>query len=75
MAITLTEGRAFVAAVVAEYGTDYPAIGRLLKVLRVAFPAVDWEAELRSRARVHPAFLALGLSIDWWVDQVVRLSA
>ena len=74
MAITLTEGRTFLGAVLAEYGTDYGGAARLLRVLRTAFPAVDWETELRTRARSHPAFAALGLSVDWWVDEVIRLS-
>lgn len=74
MAITLTEGRNLLGAIVTEYGADCASVGRLLRVMRAAFPAVDWNTELRTRARSTAAFTALGISVDWWVDEVIRLS-
>lgn len=74
MAITLTEARGFLAALFTEFGEDYAAQGRILRVLRTQFPAVDWPAELRTRAKASPVFAATGLSVDWWANEVIRFS-
>ena len=75
MAITLAEARQFLVALIVEFDEDYHGQARILRVLRAQFPAVDWPAELRARAKASARFAASGLSVDWWVDEVVRLSA
>jgi hypothetical protein len=75
MAITLTEARAFLVALLLEFREDYQAQARIFRVLVAQFPGVDWPTELRARAQANAAFAASGLSVDWWVNEVVRLSA
>ena len=74
MAITASEGRTFLARLLVEFGEDYHACGRILRQLRVAFPGIDWDTELSGRATASAAFQASGLSIAWWVAEVIRLS-
>lgn len=75
MALSLTEARQFLTALFLEFGEDYNAQARILRVLRAQWPGVDWASELRTRARASAVFAASGLSVDWWVDEVLRLSA
>ena len=72
MAITPAEGEAIVDAVLDAFGEDYPTMGRLIYHLRLALPSVNWEALLASRAATHQPFIDSGLSIDWWVTEVIR---
>lgn len=72
MAITPTERNALVGCLLNAIGEDYPAMGRLVYYLRLEFPALDWENTLTSIATTHQPFIDSGLSIDWWVTEVIR---
>lgn len=53
-------------------GEDASVAARILDFLRTAFTGFDWEGILRTRARDWQPFIIVGLSIDAWVDEVVR---
>lgn len=72
MAITPAEGNALVTCLLLALGEDYPAMGRLIYHLRLQLPAVDWETVLTNIASTHQPFIDSGLSIDWWVAEVLR---
>ena len=71
MPVSNAERRAVVVALLNEFDEDYATVARFVRALRAATPGVNWSAE----ARLWAPFIARGLSIQWWVDQVVRLSA
>lgn len=49
--------------------------GRFLNYLNVAFPGFDWIGILRTRAAIWAPFIADGLSISAWCDDVARYAA
>lgn len=74
MALTSAERNALFDGLFVEFGEDYQSLGRIVRVLRAQFPAVDWTALLVNRARASAAFAASGLSVDWWASEVDRYS-
>lgn len=72
MAITPTERNALVRCLLSAFGEDYSAMGRLVYYLRLELPAVDWPTVLANIASNWQPFIDSGLSIDWWVNEVMR---
>lgn len=72
MAITIPEKNALVRCILSALGEDYPAMGRLIYYLRLELPAVDWPITLGTIAAAWQPFIDSGLSIDWWVNEVMR---
>jgi hypothetical protein len=75
MALTVSERNALVKALLDEFGEDYPNMGRIIRAFRTVFPAVDWATLLTNIASSYQPFAASGLSVDWWVAEVLRYSA
>lgn len=74
MAITTTEGRTLLQSLLVANGEDYYSMARTMKVLRQTFPAIAWNTELSGRAAADTRFQQSGLSINWWVAEVIRIS-
>jgi len=72
MAINAAERNALVRSLLSAFGEDYDAMGRLIYYLRLELPAVDWPTTLATLAANWQPFIASGLSIDWWVNEVMR---
>lgn len=72
MAITPVERNAFVRALLLAFGEDYSALGRLVHYLRLELPGVDWPTTLATIANAWQPFQDSGLSVDWWVAEVMR---
>jgi hypothetical protein len=70
--LNANEGNAVVTAFLNAFGEDYGAMGRLVYYLRLAMPGFDWAGFLADRAANHQPFIDSGLSIDWWVTEVIR---
>lgn len=70
--VTPLERNALVTCLLLALGEDYPAMGRLIYYLRLQLPAVDWQDALTTIAASHQPFIDSGLSIDWWVAEVLR---
>ena len=72
MAINPSERNALVRSLLLAFGEDYQAMGRLVHYLRLELPAVDWPTTLANIAAAWQPFIDSGLSIDWWVNEVMR---
>ena len=72
MAITIPERNALVRVLLSAFGEDYSDMGRLIYYLRLELPAVDWPTTLATIAANWQPFRDSGLSIDWWVAEVLR---
>jgi hypothetical protein len=72
MAINAAERNAFVRSLMSALGEDYSTMGRLVYYLRLELPAVDWPTVLATIATNWQPFIDSGLSIDWWVNEVMR---
>lgn len=72
MAINPAEGNALVRCFLSAFGTDYQAMGKLVYYLRLELPAVNWPVILATIASSWQPFIDSGLSIDWWVNEVMR---
>ena len=75
MPINAADARQLSQVILTAYGEDYPLIATLLKPLRISFPGINWMGELTTIATTWQPFIDSGLSIQWWLDQVNRLSA
>lgn len=75
MAVSNAERRLVILALLAEFDEDFATVARFIRALRTATPGVDWSGELGTQARTWQPFIARGLSIEWWLAQVIRLSA
>lgn len=75
MSVTNAERRLVVLALLAEFDEDAAVVARFVRALRNAAPGIDWAGELDTQARAWRPFTDRGLSIDWWLEQVVRHSA
>jgi hypothetical protein len=53
-------------------GEDYYVAGRILAKLETRFPAVAWRSRLSTLMDARPEYVASGLSIDWWKQEVAR---
>lgn len=74
MAINAADARQLSRVILMSYGSDYELVGALLKPLRTEFPTISWIAELTTIAMNWQPFLDSGLSIQWWINEVDRLS-
>lgn len=72
MAINAAERNALVRCLLSAFGSDYDAMGRLVYYLRLELPAVDWPTVLATLASGWQPFIDSGLSITWWVNEVMR---
>lgn len=72
MAITATERNAVVRCLMLAFGEDCAAVGKLVHFLRLELPAVDWPTTLTTIASSWQPFRDSGLSITWWVNEVMR---
>ncbi len=72
MAVTPSERNAVVRALLEAFGEDYGAMGRLVHYLRLELPGLDWPTTLSTIASNWQPFIDSGLSIDWWVNEVLR---
>lgn len=72
MAITTAERQAIMRAVLLAFGEDYQAMGRLVHFLRLQAPTIDWPAVLTTMASAWQPFIDSGLSVTWWVNEVLR---
>ena len=72
MAISPAERNALIRVILSAFGEDYQAMGRLVHYLRLELPAVDWPTVLATIAATWQPFITSGLSIQWWVNEVMR---
>ena len=72
MAINAAERNALIRSLLSAFGEDYSAMGRLIYYLRLELPAVDWPTVLATIAANWQPFIDSGLSIQWWVNEVMR---
>ena len=56
------------------YAKDYDTVAAILRPLRTEFPTINWIGELTTIATTWQPFLDTGLSIQWWINEVDRLS-
>ena len=74
--MTVAERRAIVNAVIDEFGEDYYTMGRIVKALRTTGVSLaTLKNDVLLYAQTKPSFTSERLSIQWWVDEVARLSA
>ena len=74
MPINATDARALARVILMAYIEDVQTIALMLKPLRAQFPGINWIQELTTVATSWQPFLDSGLSIQWWVNEVDRLS-
>ena len=74
MAINAADARQLARVILMSYGEDYQLVASILKPLRAEFPTINWMAELTTIATTWQPFLDSGLSIQWWLNEVDRLS-
>lgn len=72
MAITASERNAIVRCILSAFGEDCAAMGKLVHFLRLQLPGVDWPAVLTTMASNWQPFIDSGLSVTWWVNEVLR---
>lgn len=75
MAVSAQDRKAIILALLNAYGDNYTPVAQMMRYLIAALPAIAWETELRTQAAAFAPFIASGLSITWWCDEVMRLSA
>ena len=74
--MTTAERRAIVESIVREFGEDYLTIGQIVKALRTTGVSLTTlRNDVQIIADAHPEYFGAGLSINWWVGEVARLSA
>ena len=74
MAINAADARQLARVILMSYGEDYELIGKILKPLRQEWPTINWMAELATIATTWQPFIDSGLSVQWWLNEVDRLS-
>ena len=74
MAINAADARQLARVILIAYFEDYQRVAYLLKPLRQEWPTINWMAELTTIATTWQPFLDSGLSIQWWLNEVDRLS-
>ena len=74
MAINAADARQLARVMLLAYGRDVDTIASILRPLRVEFPTINWMAELTTVATTWQPFIDGGLSIQWWLNEVDRLS-
>lgn len=74
MAINAADARQLARVILLSYGEDYELVGKILRPLRAEFPTIAWMTELTTIATTWQPFLDSGLSTQWWLNEVDRLS-
>lgn len=74
MPVNANDARQIARVILLAYFEDLQTVAMILKPLRVEFPAINWMAELTTIATTWQPFLTSGLSIQWWLNEVDRLS-
>ena len=74
MAITTAERNAIIRSIMLAFGEDTGAMGRLIHFLRLEVPAIPWPTVLTTIATNWQPFRDSGLSITWWVNEVMRIA-
>lgn len=74
MAINAADARQLARVILMAYGEDVQVVAMILKPLRVEWPSINWMTELTAIAVTFQPFLDSGLSIQWWLNEVDRLS-
>jgi hypothetical protein len=73
--LSTAERNAVIDAVLVISGEDYQTAARALRLLQGSLSAIPWATILASRAAIYAPFISSGLSINWWVAEVLRLAA
>ena len=74
MAINAADARQLARVILMAYGEDVQTVAMILKPLRTEWPSINWMTELTAIATTFQPFLDSGLSIQWWLNEVDRLS-
>ncbi len=74
MAINAADARQLARVILLAYFEDYATVANILRPLRAEFPGINWIGELTTIATTWQPFLDSGLSIQWWINEVDRLS-
>jgi hypothetical protein len=74
MAINAADARQLARVILMAYGEDVSTVAMILKPLRQEWPTISWMAELTSIAFTFQPFISSGLSIQWWLNEVDRMS-
>jgi hypothetical protein len=73
--LSQAEQRAAIDGLLKSAGEDASEAGAILNYLQTVLPTFGWAALLGTRAAIWAPFLASGLSINWWVSEVIRYAA
>ena len=74
MAINAADARQLARVLLMAYGEDVSTVAMILKPLRIEWSSINWMTELTAVATTFQPFLDSGLSIDWWLGEVDRMS-
>jgi hypothetical protein len=74
MAINAADARQLARVILLAYFEDVQTIAMILKPLRTEWPSINWMTELTAVATQWVPFQQSGLSVDWWLNEVDRLS-
>lgn len=74
MAINSADARQLARVLLLAYGEDVSTVAMILKPLRTEWSSINWMTELTAVATTFQPFLDQGLSIDWWLSEVDRMS-
>lgn len=74
MAINAADARQLARVILMAHREDYRVVASILRPLRTEWPAINWIGELTTIATTWQPFLDSGLSIQWWINEVDRLS-
>ena len=74
MAINAADARQLARVILLAYGEDVSTVAQILKPLRTEWPTIAWMTELATVTTNWAPFLASGLSIQWWLNEVDRQS-
>ena len=74
MAINAADARQLARVILMAYFEDYSSVAAILKPLRTEFPTINWIAELTTVVTDWQPFTDSGLSKQWWINEVDRLS-
>ena len=74
MPINNADARQLARVILMAYGDDLQTIGLILRPLRTEFPTINWMAEFATIATNWQPWIDSGLSIQWAINEVDRLS-
>jgi hypothetical protein len=73
--LSTAEQRGAIDGLLKVAGEDTSQAGVILNYLQTVLPTFGWATLLATRAAIWAPFLASGLSINWWVTEVIRYAA